>query len=116
MVDSELKQILSDNGFNYHQDDHYNVLVIENIEIAEIYHHIKYVAVQLSSFNRELFLIYINFEDKYDQEYISNLCINLSMYTLEHKDDIYYLRGIFDKDAFIKELHRLNSIGLNIKG
>lgn len=110
-----LEQILSDNGFSYykHPNKSYDTLIIDNIEIYKMYQDMIYVDV--TQYEEEDFRIYINFKDnKYID--ISNLCIDLSTYFHVHEGNIQCLKIALNKNNFINELHRLNSVGLNIKG
>lgn len=122
MAQNKLKQILSDNGFSYHPhpDEGYDTLVIENIEISEIHSQITYIDVkidpcydiQIESYNY-IFYIFINFKDNMIDT--SNLYIDLSIY-ISGALGKWLKKCIYSENEFIKELHRLNSIGLNIKG
>lgn len=111
-----LIKILSDNGFRCHEyselgDD---TLVIENIEISEMYQQITYVEVV--QYSRNDFSIFINLKNDYNPSN-SDFSIDLSMYAYYRNNYGNYLTLDLDKkNIFIEELHRLNSIGLNIKG
>lgn len=76
----KLEQILLDNNFSchIHPDGPHTTLIIDNIEISEIYQNITYIDVN-SSMNCNGFTIFINFKDNIVD--ISNLHIDLSMYS-----------------------------------
>lgn len=116
MSKNELKQMLSDNGFSYCEHDNETTLIIENIEICKMEQRITYVDVKIyDNLNQRIYFIYINFENNRDKD-TSNMYIDLSMYINDHNDDEFLTYELDDKDEFIGELQRLNSIGQNIKG
>lgn len=109
-----LPKILSNNGFSYckHSDRIYNIFIVENMKISEMYQQIKYIEVAQLYINT--FIIYIHFEDYYIINK-SDFCIDLSAYILPDKRYRNYLWCKFNENSLIEELHRLNFIGLNIK-
>ena len=114
MAENELEQILSNNGFSYRKYHQVDVitLIIENIEISEIYEQITFIDV--CQYGDNTFSIFINLKDDYIINK-SDFNINLSAYNYDQNSYGKYLRHNFNRDAFIEELHRLNFIGRNIK-
>lgn len=127
MSKSELEEMLTTNGFTFHpplnDDDtlssHVEHLIIENIGISKVYQQIAHVEVVYRP-NPDDFIIHIFFKDGRVNR--SDSPIDMSMYDFRDVIPIYDMfdeflsLGIVDKNDFIKELYRLNSTGLNIKG
>lgn len=113
MVKGNLSKILSDNGFinHPHPAAYCNTYVVDNIELINTNQKILYIDI---AWIYDEFIIYINVEDDIN---ISNLCINLDMYTqIVNLSRNKILRcGFKNENDLINELHRLNLTGFNIK-
>lgn len=107
-------KILQDNGFNSHKHpEEYNITyVIENISLVELDPYISSVNVgEKNGFN-----VYINFKNGIINAL--NSCIDLDIYDrgFDWNGNEMLCYKFENENDFVKELHRLNSIGLNIKG
>lgn len=105
-----ISKILSDNGFMNHKNPKTDSYIVENIAIVNFESIIEYIDVHVHSY-----ITYINFvEDNIPKEL--NFGLSLDMNGYEITDKKYLYKRFNHKNDFLDELHRLNSIGLNIKG
>ena len=110
MSDDEFTKMLEDNGFSYHEHEIYrDCYVIENLDIVNYEPNIKNITVsEYRSY------VCINF--KKDSRYMPSFGLNLDMEGYESCLAYDLCKKFNNNNDLIEELHRLNSIGLNIKG
>ena len=121
MSQIDLKKILEDNGFEYYEDDFYgSTYNIQNIELTRR-NGVRKIHVFHNYYNLhgkvidEYFEIYIYFY--HDINTLLNFgisCLDMDGYKVYH--DYIIGKKFCNANDVIDELHRLNSIGQNIKG
>ena len=112
MTDNYLANVLEDNCFSYEKTG-INLYVIKDINIIYQEPKLSFVDVCMGECNTK-FIVYINFKNIVYNERNFGLDLDLSGYVICGHT---YIGKMFDnKNDFIKELQRLDSTGLNIKG
>lgn len=107
-----LVKILSDNCFSYEEyHENYSSYVVKNINIINFEPKIDYIIVDGDKYN---FDICIEFKDYVSD--VPNFGLNFDMSGYKIVDQCTISHEIMNKNDFIEELHRLNSVGKNIKG
>ena len=114
MSEGEFIKMLEDNGFSYYKHAiHHYCYVIKNLNIVNYEPKIENITV-----DRYKCRVYIYF--KAYQHYIPpfelNLNLNLGMEGYVDWSGYSVYKKFSNKNDLIEGLHRLNSIGLNIKG
>ena len=115
MAKNYLINLLKGNGFSYHENnvDYGNLYVIEDINIIYREPKLSFVDVCMGECNTK-FIVYINFKDTLCNERNFGLDFDLSGYKI--CEQTFIGKMFYNKNDFIQELQRLDSIGLNIKG
>lgn len=115
MVKSGIPKIMADNGFRSHPHPNKDcgTYIVENIGFVEMNQQITYIDVGRMGVE---FTIFINFKGGVVNT--SNLNIDLDMYVrLWDGEGNEMLKCEFNnKNDLIEELHKLNCVGMNIKG
>lgn len=112
-MDDYLIEVLEKNGFSYHK---HHTIYVDNLQIIHYEPLVDYIDVENFSErcgNLEWY-IYINFKNNVPKEQNCGLNFDVSEYIINLHNYIY--KKFDDENGFIDELHRLNSIGLTIKG
>ena len=115
MTKNYLTNVLEDNGFSYYEIKKYygNLYVIKDINIIYQEPKLSYVDVCMGGCNAK-FTVYINFKNTLCNERNFGFDLDLSGYRI--CGNTYIGKVFYNKNDFIQELQRLDSIGLNIKG
>ena len=117
MSDYYMNKILEDNGFSYHNHKFYQfIYVIDNLNILNYEPIIDYVGVDKYAVDGK-FYVYINFKE-HISHYLPSFGLNLNLDMKGYKNGYVFhrVKSFSSNEEVIEELHRLNSIGLNIKG
>lgn len=107
---SNIYQVLSDNNFKFHKHPSYfGTFIIKDLEIVNYEPLIECITVHSIRY-----CIYIDFKDIIPEE--SNFGLSFDVCGYENISPGYLRKRFYSENDFIEELHRLNSIRLNIKG
>ena len=112
MTDNYLTNVLEDNCFSY-EKAMTGMYVIKDINIIYQEPKLSFVDVCMGECNTK-FIVYINFKNTLCNERNFGLDFDLSGY--EIRGDTHIGKIFYNKNDFIQELQRLDSVGLNIKG